>query len=347
MKTPKDLRFWLRTFRYPLKERAPRRNPTGLTVLYGGPSSRKQFHIEVISSTGLYIKAAERWPIGETLTLTLQKEGMAAQGSELQVEVQARVASHGEDGVGLGFLLPIDLNANLWGHLIEISDTPTEAEDTQFIFRMVRAILFLSRLCPSSDAKPLQSWTADMDEFRSKNMLKIALTAEKMLAGQPNGDKMHAHPQVVAGILKEASWHADDVLQQLWAGLLVSSCNEDGTDLSNMDLAELLVQVTKSQGHILVEAYKRYVEQMASLAGQGIPEVFITQEEMIGVTEMYDLYRNATDIAYIHGYGLIEKNFDFSTHSSQTTFDVTLTALGVRLLKACRADQFDEVRDLT
>ncbi len=316
-------------------------------MLHGGPSSPKQCHIEVISSTGMFVKTGERWPIGEILTLTLQKEGMAARGSELQVEVQARVASHGENGVGLGFMLPTDLNPNLWEHLIEISDTPTEAEDVQFIFRMVRAILFLSRLCPSSDAKPLQTWTADMDEFRSKNMLSIALTAEKMLAAQPNGDKMHAHPQAVTGILKEASWHADDLLQRLWAGLLVSSCSEDGTDMSNMDLVELLVQVTKSQGHILVEAYKRYVEQMAAQGGQGTAEVIITQEEMIGITEMYDLYRNATDTAYLHGYGLIEKNFDFSSHSSQTTFDVTLTALGVRLLKACRAEQFIEVGDLT
>jgi hypothetical protein len=343
----KEVKFWLKTLGYPLKERAPRRSPTGLTVLCGPASSRKQFHIAVISTSGLYINTSERWPVGEILSLTLQKEAVAAQDSEFQVEVQARVASHGEDGVGLGFILPSGLNAELWDHLIEISDTPTEAEDTQFIFRMVRAILFLYRLCPSNETEPLHSWTGDMDESRSRNMLRIALMAEKMLAVQPNADKMRAHPQVVTAILREASWHADDVLQRLWAGLLVSSCNEHGTDTSNMELVELLVQVTKNQGHILIAAYKGYLEKVAEQGGQGIPRVFITQEEMIGITEMYDLYRNATDVAYLHGYGLLEKNFDFSTHSSQTTFDVTPTALGVRLLKACRADQLDQVANLT
>lgn len=73
----------------------------------------------------------------------MQKEGSQESLSEFQIDVEARVASHGEDGVGLGFLLPKGLDANLWETLIIHADSQPETEDISFIFRLVRAILFL------------------------------------------------------------------------------------------------------------------------------------------------------------------------------------------------------------
>jgi PilZ domain len=341
--TSKEWKYWFRTLGYPQKERAPRRNPTSLAAMHGSTSSPVLGHIKVISSTGLYLQTKERWPIGEIVSITLQKEGPAAHDSEFQVEIQARVASHGEDGVGLGFVLPSSLNANLWEHLIDHADSPIEEEETQFIFRTVRAILFLYRLCPSSADRPIYALTGELDEFRTKNMLEIALMAEKMLAADSDTDKMRAHPHIVGGVLRDGSWQDDDLMQRLWAGLLVSSCDEEGTDESNMDLVELLVQVTTSQARILVEGCRRADEQQAGENGRAPAEVIITKEEMIRITDMYDLYRNATDIAYLHGYGLIANNFDFSSHGTKTDFDIAPTQLGMRLYKTCRGQQIDHL----
>jgi hypothetical protein len=101
--------------------------------MHGSMSSPKLGRIKIISRTGLYLQTTERWPIGEVVSLTLQKDGIPAAGSEMQIDVQARVASYGEDGVGLGFILPAGMNARLWEHVVDTADTPDETEDTRNI----------------------------------------------------------------------------------------------------------------------------------------------------------------------------------------------------------------------
>ena len=335
MTTTKDWKYWLRTLGYPQKERAPRRNPRGLAAMHGSLSSPKLGRVKIISRTGLYLQTAERWPIGEVVSLTLQKDTAAAADSAMQIDVQARVASYGEDGVGLGFILPAGLDAGLWEQVVDIADTPDETADTQIIFKMVRAMLFVYRLCPSTATEPMHIITGELDESRTRNMLTIALTAEKMLADEPEADKLHAHPHMVASILKNGSWEQDDLTQQLWAGLLVSSCNEDGSDDSNQEFAELMVQVTTNQAHILVEGCRRAIEQLAGKQARPKPVIF-SPEEMISINGIYDFYRNATDVAYLYGYGLVANNFDFSTHGVKTNFDITPTELGMQLFKVCR-----------
>ena len=342
MITANELKHWLRVIVNPQKERAPRRNPSGLVAMYGSISSPMQGHVKVISRTGLFLETTERWPIGEVITLTLQREGPAAGNSELQVDVQARVASYHDNGVGLGFVLPEGLNANLWEHLVDTADIPTEADDTQLIFRMVRAVLFLYRLCPAKATEPIHNLTGELDEARTRNMLDIALLAEKMLAEEPDAENLRADSSMLATILKEGSWVKDQIAQLMWAGLLASSCSLEGTDQSNTELAELLSQMTINQVHILVEACRRSMEQSGG-SEAGANSVIFTPEEVTQITGIYDFYRNATDISYLFGYGLIVKNHDFSTHGSKASFDVTPTPLGMKLFKICRGQMFDRL----
>jgi len=334
--TVKDWKHWLKTLGYPQMERAPRRKPSGLVARHGSISSPKLGHIKTISSTGFYLQTAERWAVGEVVSLTVQKEGSPAHNSEFQINVQARVASYGEDGVGMGFVLPKGLNASLWEHLIDSADRPTECDETQFVFRMVRAILFLYRLCPSEEMETIYVLTGELNEFRTRNMMAIVLNTEKMLASEPNFEKMRADPQIVESILKEGSWGNDDLTSRLWAGLLASSCSLERTDQSNKGFVELLAQMTPNQARILVEGCIR-APKLSWVQRGGVPvTVLLTPEEMIRITGTYDLNRSASDMAYLHVHGLIEKNFDFSSYAPKESFDLTPTSLGVQLFKACR-----------
>ena len=237
--------------------------------------------------------------------------------------------------MGLGFVLPKGLSPALWEHVIDTADSPEETEDIQFIFRMVRTILFMYRVCPARADEPVYQITGEMDEFRTANMLSIATMAEMMLASRPDAENLCAHPHMVASILKNGSWETDDVTQRMWAGLLVSSCDRDGMDESNMDIVELLVQVTTNQAHILFEGCRRAVARGLGQDGGAASTVIIRQDEMVRITGMCDVYRNATDVAYLHNFGLIHRNFDFSTHASVSEFDVTPTPLGMRLYTNC------------
>ena len=330
-----EWKFWLRTIGYPQGERAPRRNPTGLVAVRGNDPSSKLGRIEVISRTGFLLKTTERWPIGEIVSVTVQKEGPTPNHSELKISVPARVASNCEAGVGMAFVLPEGMNKDLWENVIDTVDTPTESKDTQCIFRMVRAMLFLYRMCASGAVEPILLLTGEQNEARKASMQEIVLTAEKMLVNKPDADELRANPTLVANILREGSWQRDNLILRLWSGLLASYCSKEENDLANQDLVDLLVEITESQARILMEACRRASAQTASNDGNATRRIIITAEEMGGITNMYDFFRNRSEVANLHGCGLIEKNFDFSSHSTVTDFDITPTQLGMRVFRAC------------
>ena len=335
MNTTKDWKFAIRTLGYPQQERADRRTPSGLVAMHGSVSAPKLGRVKIISKNGLYLQTEERWPIGEVISISLQREGPPEIHSEFEIEVQARVASYGKDGVGLGFVLPKGLNKNFWDVVIRNADARPETEEISFLFRVVRTILFVCRLCPSITPEDIQALGKELDEARTRSAIEIALKAEKLLAHLPDADDMHAHPQIVASILRNGSWSDDDSMRQLWAGLLVSSCTVEGTDESNRDFVELLVQVTDAQARILAAGCRKAQAFKSGDEGQRVRDVIISPEEMIQITGMYDTYRIATDVSYLFNFGLIEKVFDFTTYIPKESFDITPSKLGLELFKLC------------
>jgi len=63
--------------------------------------------------------------------------------------------------------------------------------------------------------------------------------------------------------------------------------------------------------------------------------IIFTPKEMIEATGVYDLYRNATDLAYLFNLGLVRKVFDFTSYRDADSFDVTPSNLGLELYKRC------------
>ena len=169
-------------------------------------------------------------------------------------------------------------------------------------------------------------------------MIAIALTAEKMLADEPDSDKLHAHPHMVASVLKNGSWEHDDLTQQLWAGLLVTSCNlEDGSDVSNYGIYRADGADDDESGTHPGGRMQRDLRTLVGQTGWPPATIVITPEEMVRINGKYDLYRSATDVAYLNVHGLVVKNFDFSTLTAlKKSFDITPTELGLKLFKACQ-----------
>ena len=63
--------------------------------------------------------------------------------------------------------------------------------------------------------------------------------------------------------------------------------------------------------------------------------VIFSPKEMIEASGVYDLYRNATDLAYLFNLGLVRKVFDFTSYHDADSFDVTPSVLGLELYKRC------------
>jgi hypothetical protein len=337
---------WKRAIRklgYPETPRAERRVPPGITARYGSRSEAKLGQIRNISTSGIYLETADRWPIGKVIQLKLQREHPAESPSELEIDMQVRIVVHGEDGVGAAFLLPEGLDPKLWEALVDHIDVQPEPEHVAFILKLVRTILFICRLCPTGSQDLIQSLGKGLDGSRTESAIQIALIAEKLLARESNGNPKHCHPKIVASILKDGSWSNDGLLRQLWAGLLVSSCTPDGMDESNSRFVELLVQVTVNQSRIFVNGCRN---AKTASGNEATHEVVIKPEELMGITGVSDFYRNATDVSYLFQFGLFKKEFDFTTYTPKDLVDITPSSLGLELYERCQGHLLQASSDL-
>jgi hypothetical protein len=333
VKTFGDWKRVIRSIGYPETPRAERRSPSGIAAEYVSRSGPKVGRVRNISTTGLYVETEDRWQAGEVIQLTLLRETPAASVSQLQIKVQVRIVVQDENGVGAAFLLPEGLDPELWEALVDHVDAESETEHVAFIFRLVRTILFLCRLCPNDSQAVIQSLAKGLDSSRTESAIQIALGAEELLAGEANGEMKRAHPQIVAELLKNGSWANDELSRRLWTGLLASSCTADGKDESNRRFIELLVEVTANQARIFLAGCREAKKATANTSSRVI---IVTPEEIIAITGVSDLYRNATDASYLFNFGLFENVFDFTSYLPKNGIDITPSRLGLELFDLCQ-----------
>lgn len=321
------------------KPRAERRAASGLAASYGLDSSYTHTGIKNISATGIYLATEKRLRTGELITLTIEEQGEPQNSSELQISVHARVARQGEDGIGLSFVLPPGLDTRFWGVLVRNIVVLTDQRQIAQMFRTLRAILFLCRICQSEAEEAILLLGGQLRDDYTETAVKIALSAENLLALEPDADHVRAHPKQVASILKEGSWSLDEVLTQLWTGLLVSSCSVDAADDSNQVLVNLLIHITPSQAKIFIHGCERALDSKPGDENSPSASIVLNSKEMVSLTGERDLTRNATDVAYLFNLGIIRKLFDFTSYCDFESFDITPTSLGIELFKHCRGDR--------
>jgi hypothetical protein len=337
---------WLREFKRTLQEldqkvTQPDGWPVaGLTAFYGLDFPTTRAPIKYISSSGIYLDIQEPLPVGQIVTLRLQMEGHPELSSELEILIQAQAAHQDEFGVRLLFLLPPGLDAALWEFLIRSIATLTNPDQVVRVFRTLRAVLFLCRLCSSgAEEAILLMLDGHLDQDRTTTLFKIAFAAENLLNADPDVDRMRAHPKLVASLLRGGSWAPDELTTQLWVGLLASSCSVDEPDDFNQIFVDLLIQITPRQAVIFTHACERALSS-APATGDFIPaSVVLGPDEIVRLTGVHDLTRNATELAYLFNLGLIQNVFDFTSYRDFDRFDITPSRLGLELFRHCRGQR--------
>ena len=321
------------------KPRAERRTTSGLAANYGLPPTFTHAGIKNISATGIYLFTEKRLRTGELITLTLQEEGEWANSSELQFSVHARVARQGEDGIGLSFVLPPGLDTKLWDVLVRNIVVLTSQDQIAHMFRTLRAILFVCRICQSGAEESIILLGGQLDSDHTETVARIALGAENQLASEPDPSRMRAHPKLAASILKEGSWSLDEATTQLWTGLLVSSCTADEPDDSNQVFVNLLIHMTPKQAKIFIHGCERALASEPGGENSPSASIVLNPEEMVALTGEHDLTRNANEVANLFFLGMIPKTFDFTSYRDYDSFDITPTHLALELFKHCHGDR--------
>ena len=189
------------------------------------------------------------------------------------------------------------------------------------------ASAFLSRIClPAAEEFGLLL-KDKVSSWRAKNAVEIASKAQALLEEQVQGLVVSAHPRIIYSTLENGSWAEDDFMQNLWAGLLASSCTPEGKDESNIILINLLSQLTSSQARIVAHICQNANTYMGK-AGFITSEFFYLEaDQLLEISGIDDIHQLDRELDHLRGLELINSGFNVDNLKA----DVTPHALCLQL----------------
>jgi hypothetical protein len=195
------------------------------------------------------------------------------------------------------------------------------------------AAAFLSRIClPAAEEYGLLLRDR-VHQWRANNMVAVAQMAEQKLATSGALAGVHAHPRLVSNVLEESSWIEDTEVQEMWGGLLSSSCTETGDDDSNLPFVGLLSGLTKLQAKILRCACER-ARKVATPNGLiGAIPLKASSESLFKLTGENDIQRLDRELDHLRFLGLLA---DGGFNGFDLTANLTPTALALQMYVRCQ-----------
>lgn len=317
------------------RRRAERRISPELTAYHWSGSYPKQEMVRDISSTGVYLETSEKWEPGALISLTLQRKGPLEGNFERRVAIQAHVVRCGDDGIGMTFVLPEGTDLRLWESPLKSSSEQTDPEDVLREFRVANALGFIHRIAPAAEDEVRRLLREGLSNFRIASAVEIALKAERILSFGISSEQMRAPGDLVIRILESGSWADSESGQQLWAGLLATSCTFSGRDDSNLAFVELLSQLTSTHVRILTAACTKASKFMSSVERLASRPITLTAQEMQRITGSRDLIRAHRDLEHLADLGLLTLTVRSSSFSPLEGTDVAPTSLGLQLYARC------------
>ena len=336
------LKRWLNAEDPPEERRATIRLLSPGLVAYDGTSGDRQPHeVGDVSPSGLYVRTDEHWQPGDVISLTLEKKSATEQEHGSRVVVQAGAVRCGEDGVGLSFVLPEGVEFRPW-HRVHTKRSD-ETDGAYFVreLRTARAMGFLRRICPPAREEIRQLLYERHSNERVTGAVAIALKAEELLTRNGYAGNALAHPDMVLRIVEDGSWAEDDWIQQLWAGLLVTSCTADGQDKSNFVFVDMLEKLTPIHLRILSAACRKGREVAQTDESTTKLTLYLTADELIEAAGSSSMARIQQTIGHLSNFGLLAESSrpSYVSATEKTKTKTTPTTLGLQMYARCSGNR--------
>ena len=190
----------------------------------------------------------------------------------------------------------------------------------------------LGRICLPAAEEVGLAFRDRVAGWRKRNATLIALKADQLLAGAPG---LHAHPRSVLQIVEHGSLTDDAELQEMWAGLLASSCSADGQDESNLIFIGLLSGLTSSQVRMLNDVCEKSNKRLTSAGWLMADREIYTAGRLVELTGISDFHRIDRELDHLRSLGLLGERAGFLVNAQDKIADLTPTTLGLQMFARC------------
>ena len=189
---------------------------------------------------------------------------------------------------------------------------------------------FLGRIClPAAEEFGLLVRDR-VSHWRACNAAAIAEKAQAKLEGRDTPG-LHAHPRLVSEVIGKGSWTDDDALQDMWAGLLASSCTENADD-SNLIFTGLLGQLTSLQVIVLNLACTHSIKYTRRAGFAHADPIRLTLQELESLTGVNDKFRLDRELDHLRSLNLTGRGF----HCEKLVAEIGPSPLALAMYVRCQ-----------
>ena len=171
--------------------------------------------------------------------------------------------------------------------------------------------------------------------WRANNAREIVKKAEEKLNKLENNKNLHAHPRLVTTAFETGSFSDNPEVQEMWAGLLASSCEEEGKDESNLLFMTILSQINSTEAIILNYLCKTANKTVSKSGFIWADEMEITVEKITELTGITDIHRMDRELDHLSALDIISGGFN----STDDTAKVAPRALGLNMYVSCQGSK--------
>lgn len=164
---------------------------------------------------------------------------------------------------------------------------------------------FLGRICnPAADEIGflLKDKVA---AYRSKNFTSILKKAEEKISEKSEGDDPEIHPRMLYSIFEHGAWADSDVLQEMWAGLLASSCFNGVSD-KNIIYVDIMSKMSAAEARLF--EYVAINSEWKISDGTALPEsssIFPNVSQVLSVCDISNADELDEVLSHLKALGVI------------------------------------------
>lgn len=195
----------------------------------------------------------------------------------------------------------------------------------------------LSRIClPAAEELGLM-FQDKVRYWRLNNIIKIIQKSEGKMDFSDEKLTLSAHPRVVKEIMENGSWCDDETLQEMWAGLIASSCDKNNGDDINLLFVNTLKNLTSNQAKILnyiCDNCQMEVDKNGFIFAEHIDLDLEQIYQILGVQEIHKIdteFDNMSSADLLSGGPLIGHARGFSFGSNELKAQLEPTPFAIAL----------------